>query len=170
MKSWTISKRHNLAVSIVPKCASQTIKEWLGPGQVKVKPDDHRLKQVGRRVAFIRNPIVRLVSAYSFFYWMDDYGMRSRQSDVPIKGWEPFVDYVLSDAEDDEHWKLQTDLIGDVANIYHRLENLSEHFEKYRPGILPYNNRCSHRRTSDYRRSEIIEKYAKDIVLWEKVY
>ena len=169
MKNWILSKRHDLAVALIPKCGLNTIREWIGPGAVSVKSDDEALFDVTRRVAFIRNPIDRLISAYSFFYWMDDYGMRSRKSNVPINDWDSFVDYVLSDKTDDVHWTPQLNLIGYVANIYHRFENILEHYEKYRPGMLPHNNITSHRPVTNHRMDEIMKKYQCDLNLWERI-
>ena len=160
--------RHDLAVALIPRCGSQTIRGWLGRDAIAVKRDDTRLRSVSKRVAFIRNPLDRLASAYSLFYWTKDYGGKSYRH-IPTESWEIFVDYILNPKIKDEHWQPQVNLIGSVPNIFHRFENIIEHFEKYRPGILPHNNKTSRMPISDYRIAEVNKKYGDDFKLWEQI-
>lgn len=156
-----MSIERDLAVAQIPKAGLQTIGEWLGRGFPVVSNDVAR--QVSRRVAFIRHPIERLKSCFSFFYWLTDYGRPSKQVGA-VTQWEPFVDLVLS--QDDEHWRPQSLHVGDVPNIYRRFENLPECYEEFRPGLLPHNNRASRRPTSQYREDELLAFYADDLTLW----
>lgn len=151
----------NLAVAQIPKAGLQTISEWLGR-EFPVVPNEEALK-VSRRVAFIRHPIERLASCYSFFYWLTDYGRPSKEVG-PVTQWEPFVDLVLS--RDNEHWRPQVEHVGDVPNVYRRFENLAECYEEFRPGLLPHNNRASRLPTNDYRKDDLLALYADDLTLW----
>ena len=153
---------HEIAVAQIPKCGLNTIREWLGRSAIVVSNNDPRLLETKKRVAFIRHPIERLKSAFSFFYWLNDYGTK-HSCNAPLDSWESFVDHVLNpDIPDDEHWLPQCEHINNVANIYHRFENIANHFEKYRPGILPHNNRSSHREANNYRMPELMAKYIVD--------
>lgn len=151
----------DLAVAQIPKSGLQTIAEWLGRDFPVVSNDEAR--KVSRRVAFIRHPIERLKSCYSFFYWLTDYGRPSKEIG-PVTQWEPFVDLVLSC--DNEHWRPQSVHVGGVPNIYRRFENLAECYEEFRPGLLPHNNRASRRPTNDYRHDELMQFYREDMTLW----
>jgi len=161
--------RHDLAVALIPRSGSQTIREWLGRDAITVTKDDDRLQGISNRVAFIRNPIDRLASAYSLFYWMKDYGSKSYRH-IPTKNWGCFVDFVLNtEISDDLHWLSQVLIVGDVPNIYHRFESIADHFERYRPGILPHNNKTTRKPISNYRYEEIKDKYSADFKLWEEI-
>jgi len=140
-----------------------TIREWLGP-QFRVVSNDEALA-ASRRVAFIREPLERLRSCYSFMYWLADYGTPHRCR-APVETWEGFIDHLLGGARDD-HWIPQTEHCGDVPNIWRRFESLPICFEEYRPGILPHNNRSSRRPTNDHRESELRHYYAADYRRWE---
>ena len=162
-----LDKRHDFAVARIPRCGSQTIGNWLGQDAIPVQLNDPRLFDVSRRVAFIRNPLERLKSAYSLFYWLNDYEVKPKNRGIPIGSWDEFVDHILVNEE--IHWTQQTTLVEDVPNVYHRFENIIDHFEKYRPGIFPHNNWTSRRPTVDYRMDEINEKYSQDLKLWEHI-
>ena len=147
------NKSYNLAIAQIPKVGSQSFKEWL---KFKVVSNDVA-RQADTRVAFIRHPLERLKSAYSMMHYTGDRGST----------WVGFVDKVLDDWKD-EHVRAQILHIGDVPNIYHKFENLLEHWEKYKKGVLPHLNRCS--RVGDinnYREEELLEMYKEDLKLWE---
>jgi len=163
-------KNRDFAVAQVPRCASQTIGGWLGKEGVVVANDDPQLLTVSRRIAFIRDPIDRLESAFSLFYWMFDYGQGRHVSNAPIDSWKNFIDHVLDPKiKDDEHWLSQATHVGNIPNIYHKLDNLFEIFEKYRPGFLPHKNKTSRSPliTAGYRLSNLATKYARDSILFE---
>ena len=160
---WAYDERYDLAVALIPKCGLQSIIAWMGKDSIRLQSNDSLLSVVEKRVAFIRNPIDRLVSAYSFFYWMDHYGKRGSE-EIPIDSWESFVDHSLS--VENEHWNPQTEMIGEIPNIYHRFENILEHFGKYRPGIFPHHNKSTRRPVTAYRLLDICEKYYKDFDVW----
>lgn len=159
----------DIAIAQIPRCGIGTIKEWLGQDAIVVPNNDKRLLSITRRVAFIRNPRERIESAFSLFYWSFERRKKLHVSNAPIDSWESFVDHILSSKIDDEHWRPQTDLIGNVPNTYHRFENIAERFEIYRPGILPHNSKTSRRPSTNYRSDELLRKYADDLTLWNEV-
>lgn len=164
-----LDESRDLAVAQIPRCGINTIREWLG-GVPVVRNDDARLAHISRRVAFIREPIDRLESAFSMFYWLTDYGW-PHVSKAPVTSWETFIDLVL-DAEkiEDEHWRPQSVHVGDVPNIYHKFETLAINFELYRPGILPHNNKTTRAPIiiASYRLDELKKKYESDTALYER--
>lgn len=158
-----LSERRDLAVAMIPKAGLMTIREWLGP-EFRVVPNDEA-RAVSRRVAFIRHPMERLRSCYSFMYWLADYGTPHRSA-APLDSWEAFVDHVLGGARD-EHWTPQVEHCGDVPNIWRRFERLPECFEEFRPGLLPHSNRASRRPTTNHREDELLRYYADDLARWK---
>lgn len=164
-----LMERKDLAVAQIPRCALNTIAAWLGYKDIEVvQNDDPRLLKMSKRVAYIRDPRDRLGSAFSMFYWNYDYTGKMHVSGAPISSWEAFVDYVLDpNIPDDEHWMPQTKIVGNIPNIYHKFENLVDTFQLYRPGILPHKNMTTRRPTTDYRKDELLIKYADDIRLYQ---
>ena len=151
----------DLAVAQIPKAGLSTIMQWLGRDFPVVSNDEAR--RVSRRVAFIRHPIERLKSCYSFMYWLADYGNPHRCG-APVDSWESFVDHVL--VNDNMHWRPQSLIVEDVPNIYRRFESITDCYEEFRPGLLPHNNRASRLPTTRYRENELIEFYRDDVALW----
>lgn len=161
-----IDEARDLAVAQIPKAGIQSFKEWLGPSFDVVANDSTRLLTVTRRVAFVRNPQDRLKSCFSFLYWMREYG-REHWSRPDVTDWQRFVDHILNPATPvNEHWQPQAEIIGSVPTVYHRFENLINHWETYRPGYLPHRNRTTRRPTPDYRIAELAAYYAEDQALW----
>lgn len=168
--SFFLVENKDLAVAQIPKCGINSIREWLGRSIVVVKNNDPRLLKISRRVAFIRHPIERLKSVYSFFYWLNEDG-RKHSCNAPVDNWESFIDYVLNpDITDDKHWLSQIIHVGSVPNIFHRFEDIASKYEIYKPGLLPHNNKASRRLTTDYRLSDLISKYVDDLNLWRELF
>lgn len=159
-----VSADRDVAIAQIPKAGIHTIEEWLGTKSGFVLATDEDAMKVSRRVAFIRHPVERLKSSYSFMYWLKEYGSE-HDSKPAVHSWAAFVDFAL--ANDNGHWRPQHLIVNGVPNIYHRFENIGEHFEKYRPGILPHNNRATRLPTDDYRAGDIAAFYADDLRLWE---
>lgn len=134
--------------------------QWLGRDFPVMSNDEAR--KVSRRVAFIRHPLERLKSCYSFMYWLRDYGTPHRCG-APVDSWPEFVDHIL--AHDNMHWRPQSLIVEDVPNIYRRFEDLPECFSEYRPGILPHEHRTTRLPTTDYREADLREFYRDDFVL-----
>lgn len=157
-----MSENHDLAVAQIPKAGLNSIRDWLGR-EFRVVTNDQALS-VSRRVAFIRNPVERLASCYSFMFWLNKRGDRHR-SDAPVDCWESFVDHILT--HDDEHWRPQSEHVGNVPNIIRRFESLPQCFGEFHAGILPHHNSSTRMSVNNYRAGDIAQFYIEDIRLWE---
>ena len=142
-------------VTNIPKCGSQTL-ESISEGCF----DDVSL--VDHQVAFLRDPIDRLKSLYSF---INEYvGLI-----VPYKihCWQCFVEWVLE--TDNDHAKPQSEflygtedyyLLDDMDDVLNQLVGLTP-IQKHKTSLIaPYN---------DYKLAEIKSKYAKDFELMERL-
>lgn len=166
--AWYIDETRDLAVAQIPRAGLRTIADWLGWPRV-VKNDDPALMRISRRVAFIREPVDRLESAFSLFYWLADYGW-PHSIQAPIDRWENFVEYVLDPGiPDDAHWMSQVERIGgeDVPTEIYLFEDLVTVWEDIRPGLLPHHNRTSYAPiiVQNHRIAELWAKYRSDIAL-----
>jgi len=169
--TWYVDEARDLAVAQIPRAGLTTIAGWLGWPKA-VKNNDPALMRISRRVAFIREPVDRLESAFSFFYWRADYGW-PHSTPAPIDSWEAFVEYVLDPTNpDDAHWQPQIERIGgeSVATELYLFEDLADVWEDIRPGILPWHNRTSRAPTivQDHRITELRQKYTVDRALREQ--
>lgn len=150
------SRNHDTAIAQIHKAGSQTFNEWLRWGIC----DNEGARQFSKRVAFIRHPLERLKSAYSMWHY---YTHGAYQGD-----WHTLIDRILDESFENEHFMPQVKVVEDVPNIYHKFENLEQHWEKYRRGILPWMNKCSRAPDiDDYRHGELLDYYAEDLILWE---
>lgn len=156
------SEKHDLAVAQIPKAGLTSIRYWLGHEFSVVKNDVARA--ASRRVAFIRHPLERLRSCYSFFAWHSESGYPNRDS-PPLAGWTTFVDHVLS-AKPNEHWLPQSEHVGDVPNIIRRFEQINECCREFWGGTLPHKNAIVRLGTDDYREADLMEFYKDDMALW----
>lgn len=162
-----ISLKYDLAIAQIPRAGSRTFKGWLGKPLTIVGKDDPQLLTLTRRVAFFREPLERLKSAFSLMYWLKEYDSE-HHSKPDVTDWPHFVDHILNPSiKDDPHWMPQVDMCGDIPNIYHKFENLADHWERYRPGMLPHHHRTSRRPTTVYRQDELADKYSRDYIIWE---
>ena len=156
------SAERDLAIAQIPKCGITSFREWLS--DFDLIPNDRVC--VSKRVAFIRHPLERIKSAYSYMYWIQHRGGRLPDSRITTESWESFVDWALEN--DNEHWRPQIEFVGDVPNIWHRFENLDLYWERYKPGILGHENRASRLDTSEYREADLRAMYSDDLRLWEQ--
>ena len=156
--------KDGLAVSQTPKAGLTTLGEWLSPC-ISVKNDDPRLMDCDRRVLFIRNPITRLVSSFSF---ISAFALRGKQheSKAPVFDWERFVDFTFE--HDDAHWVPQLEWTGGLHTEVCRLEDLSTYWHRYYSSPVLWLNRSVHLPTSSYRLGDIVNKYSEDFDLWLK--
>jgi len=129
-----------------------------------------------KRVMFIREPLARHQSAFSFFWWLKDEGHVTSIFDLSLfKGkslagdYAAFVDFSLENG--DSHWNPQVGEASDngtfIPNIVHRFEDLTNYWETYFTGRLPWDNAFSKVATTDYRRGDLVEFYRNDTSLWE---
>jgi len=152
----------NLAVAQIPKAGLNTMREWLSGFRV-VGNDDPDLLACPQRVMFVRNPLNRLVSCYSFFKALSDIG-KNHSCDAPVSSWESFVDHIL--VNDDPHWVSQVEHSGNKQTVVHRLEDMEFVWFRYYRGPLPWSNKTHRRPASNYRLLEIVKKYLDDYDLW----
>lgn len=160
LRGWLYNGKGKLTVARIPKAASTAIEGWLGRDFRQVSSEE--AMEAEARVAFIRDPIERAKSAYSHMYYLKAHHTE-HDCKAPVDSWENFVDYIL--VNDNNHWRPQHLLIGDVPTVIHRLENLGAVRDRYWPGILKPDNCCSRLPTSDYRTDELLEMYMGDLRL-----
>lgn len=131
-----------------------------------------------KRVMFIRNPLARHHSAFSFFWWLKADGHVTDVIDMGVfKGdnvqedYEAFVDYSLEN--ENGHWNSQiaeASFNGEfIPNRVHRFEDLQTYWEEYFTGLLPWSNAFSKVQVDEYRREDLIKFYTEDITLWENL-
>lgn len=163
-------RSRDLAVAQLPRSANQSIRDWLGNPNI-VSNDE--AMTYSRRVAFIRHPVERFESGFALMFWMNDYGT-PHISRPPVSDYMVYVDHILSNLPDDEHWLPQFEQIKNSEDVYvptefRRLDNLSEEFSLVRPGILPHHNNTSipSGMINNYRRSELVTKYSEDMRLYQ---
>lgn len=154
-----------LAVAQIPKAGLVSLQKALGKSFPTKPNNDPELLAIPRRVAFVRHPVERLRSAYSFFCRLKAEGIQ-HSSGANISSWESFVDQVLAGKHDDEHWRPQVEHIGTVPNIIHRLEDIDRHWHKYSDNPITRENTSPRQPTNDYRINDLRVKYAADMHLW----
>lgn len=157
-----MSIERDLAVAQIPKAGLTSIRYWLGHDFSVVKNDVARA--ASRRVAFIRHPLERLRSCYSFMCWHSEAGYVPRSA-APLNSWTTFVDHILS-VKPDEHWLPQSVHVGDVPNIIRRFEQINECCRDFWDGTLPHRNQVIRLETNDYREADLMEFYKDDMALW----
>ena len=163
---WFVTE--GFAVAFIPKAGTNTFRQWLGQYEV-YENDDPRLMEYDKRIAFIRHPVERLTSAYSYFGEKTDRGV-PHSVKAPVKLWEEFVDHMLKPENVDVHWAPQSLLIGGKQNIVHRFEDLKDIAPTYVAKPIPWHNKSKHRVVSNYRLPDIYKYYARDLALWSQAH
>ena len=120
------------------------------------------------RVAWIRNPISRLRSAYQYFQGAG----RGYIPAEAVATWSRFVDYILENQ--DVHWCSQHEVLCFnglfIPNALERFEDLGETWHTYCERCLPVINATERWScVSDYRHAELEELFAKDFELWQQI-
>lgn len=161
--SYYIREDNQLAVAEIPKAGLSTIREWLHPGFVVVKNNDPRLKNCPVRVMFVKNPLARLQSAYSFLKVRDALGSKMKHG-APLSSWHDFVDYILEN--ENIHWMPQVKRAGHLQTVVHRLEDLNHIFYRYHEGMVLHSNITRRVPVDNYRLLDIVEYYMGDFDLW----
>lgn len=160
--SYYFSKKHDLAVAQIPKAGLMTLQDWLYGFDV-VKNDDADLLNCSNRIMFVRNPISRLQSSYSFFKNIKDTG-GNRSKGAPLDNWHDYVDFALEN--DNEHWRPQVEHSGGIQTKVHRFEDLSKVFFRYHPRHIGHKNRSARVPVDNYRIKDIVDYYSEDMNLW----
>lgn len=80
--------------------------------------------------------------------------------------YERFIDYILSDSPDNDHWRPQTAMSKDrgtfVPNIVYNFEQINEKWGDHFPGKLPQTNSWQNVPKQPYRLGELQSYYADD--------
>ena len=159
------------AIACIPKNASFSIMRVMGDAK-ELTPDEAMRCDV--QVAFIRDPVDRLQSLYSFLYWIEAKpNARHNVAIGPFDCWQEFIDQALISS--DPHVLPQSDLISDkrgqMPNRLHWLKDIAEVWGDYYPGMVPdksefpHSNRAMRLPCEDYRMADIKQKYEKDYEL-----
>ena len=128
---------------------------------------------IERRVVWLRHPISRLQSGYSFHYYCtrNSISVSGVKGGVPVDTWENFIDYTL--LHENLHWCQQVEALsidGEyLATETHKFEDISTKWSDVLPGLIPWMNACSHRSITEYRTDELNKKYEKDLSLWHSL-
>lgn len=164
---WLLTDDHKLAMSCIPKNGSTSMRNSIPAN--KIFTNDEVL-HIPIRVAWIREPVNRLISCYSFFYYLNqrDQNGRKEPSIKVTSSWESFVDYAL--IHPNPHWNPQKPMLtlDDVyiPTITHRFEDIMKLWGNYIPGLLPWQNACTKLPVNAYREDEIKQFYEEDSKLW----
>ena len=147
-----------IAVALIQKCASSSIRDAVKADYGAIQLDE--VIHVPRRLCWVRDPIDRLVSAFSYFHY-------TPYLPASITGrWQTFVDYTLT--HDDPHWTPQVDLLTHdgvlLPNEVYWLKDLQATWPFL--GLLPWIRGVKHVEVdTTYRRDELDAKYAGDYEL-----
>lgn len=147
-----------VAFPAIPKCGQHTFAE-LGA----VEHDFEKIKEFPVRLAFVRCPFDRLVSAFSFFkrvsYPIQDGSLRS---------FEAFIDWALD--SDDEHVLPQYNIIS--PHHFKRvlpISSMTPVLGKLTGKVVPDANSTNHYDVdTSYRYDDVRDRYFDDIILFEK--
>jgi hypothetical protein len=152
------SKIGSIALPAIPKCGQHTLVSLGG-----VELEFERLRDFPVRIAFVRCPVDRLVSCFSFFHKVG-YHLPS----IHMDSYEAFVDWALD--SDDEHVLPQfqlcsfhhfkrrfplsrmTEVLGLLTGQSVTKENPSEHYDV----------------NAAYRLEDIKERYHDDFAVYEE--
>ncbi len=157
----------NIAMSCLPKVGSQSMRHCI-PGQRLVSNEE--VLKIPVRVGWVKNPLMREQSGYSFFHFLNKRDMNGRRTPnkEQTSSWEVFVDHFLSTPN--KHWDSQTQMLTldgkYVPTVTHRFEDIMELWETYIPGLLPWLNACSKLPINDYRKDDIEQFNREDDRKW----
>ena len=165
---WAIHNDKRIAMSMLHKCGSTSFKS--SPDKFNLFVSNEQVLDIPIRVAWIRNPIDRLVSAYFNFHYLIgiNFKLRFVFTEKEVESWPNFVDYILK--HDDPHWNPQVPSLTYQTKYLpthtEKFENISLNFNKYIPGTLIKTN-IKPKTTLDltYRNEEILNKYREDYLI-----
>lgn len=172
METWATKIDESIAVAILPKNASTAIKSTnIFTNVCSTEYLWHNKHNYATRVAFIRHPHSRLVSAYQRFKALQGTNLARRFNldDHHVDSWHSFVDHIM--VEEDVHWASQTKLLTYkdeyVPNMTFRFEKLGAVMKHYFPDYpIEVVNKSTPQLTDSYKYMEIMEKYINDYYLW----
>lgn len=163
------------AIARVPKNGSQSLYMALAPAE-QLTNEEALQKEL--RVMFVRDPFDRLASAYSFFSFLKSIGSRVEPAVPDFSGYEGFLDWALE--SDDSHVTPQVATLRAldgtfVPNRFHWLREIHNVWNDYYPGLIPdkedfpHRHSCQRLAASDYRRQDILTRYAEDFDLCQRI-
>jgi len=122
-----------------------------------------------RRLAFIRHPIQRLISAFGHLNKLCYIDLVEGNPYLHERTWEKFIDYILS--HEDRHWFPQTLRLFFkgfwMPTHLERFEDIVHVWPNYTKVEFPHFNKTGYVPvTNDYRSDELNDYYAKDLELW----
>ena len=165
---WLVSENNPIAISVLPKNGSTSISSVFGPSR---SVNDLSIFNTSRRVAWIRNPLSRLISAYSFFKALDNQGVL-RDNSIIVTDWPSFVDHALVTMN--MHWCQQIPALT-LHGIYvpteeYKFEDIASKWEVVvGSGLLPWQNAATTLAITDYRKTHIEAYYAEDFAKWQSL-
>ena len=140
----------------IPKCGTQTLEKYKS-GMIT----ESKTQQFPLRIAFIRDPFDRWLSA---FFFMATTGYKITRN--KISSYEQFVDEAL--LSNDEHLAPQSRILnGSLVNKLMRLDSMSDVLGKL-IGLPVSVENSTHREDIDtsYRKAEVMERYREDVKLY----
>ena len=164
---WLVNDNRTIAMSCLPKNGSTSMRNAGFSDHIF---SNSEVLDVPVRVAWVRNPIERLVSAYSFFHYLNESGKNGQNTPNKLhtSSWESFIDHILETKN--PHWCKQVEALtlnGEyTATISHKFEDIMYLWGNYAKGFLPWQNACTKLPTNEYRKSDIDSAYSEDIELW----
>lgn len=157
-------------VAVIQKVGSQSIIQSLPfiDGGRLVGADEAMC--YGQRVAFVRDPMDRLISCFSHFYWLWKTGHKNDYIDDSIfkephqQSYQNFIDHILNNS--DGHWFPQSSLLmrnGEYAfTVLHSFEDIHKKWPEYASGAIPWINSFTHIQAAPYRLAELETYYQED--------
>ena len=148
-----------IAVALIQKCASSSIRDAIKTDYGAIQLD--KVIHVPRRICWVRDPIDRLESAFSYFH----HSVYSLPASITGQ-WESFVDYTFT--HNDPHWTPQSELLTHegvlLPNEVYWLTDLQATWPF--KGLLPWIRGVRHVEVNtSYRRDELDERYSGDYLL-----
>lgn len=140
----------------IPKCGTQTLEKY-SSGTI----DEGKTQQFPLRIAFIREPFDRWLSAFHFF---TDTNYKITKN--KIESYEQFVDEAL--LSNDQHLLPQSRLLnGSLVNKCMRLESMSDILGKLTGFPVSIENSTPRQDIdTNYRKSEVMDRYREDSKLY----
>lgn len=150
-------------IKLIAKCGSQSLVEAGDDWYL----NDYQAEIYKHRIAFIREPLERLGSCYSFFKLIFSDGVNYDGDINPhnARSWHSFVDFVLDSNSNDEHIKPQSEQVSNVTHIF-RFDEMNNWWPKISPKKLQKLNESVRQPIDDYRISELRAKYIDDLELY----
>lgn len=155
---WLVNAEETLAIALIPKAGSTTIRKVM-EDRGCTEMGHTSVMRVPHRIAFVREPLDRLISCYSYFHAHNG----KERTFFPIEAtetWEAFIDYILE--HKDKHWAQQTELVGGFATSWYRLE----HIGNILGGDVPRLRQSIHEPVNNYRYHEITAYYYRDFLAY----